>query len=73
MVIKGIINAVGNIEFSGKGDLSTEGVPQATREHQMTASGSIINHDNVTAGAMLDMQAGKDITNNSTVEAGERT
>ena len=25
----------------------------------------------MTAGAMLDMQAGKDITNNSTVEAGE--
>lgn len=72
MVIKGGINAaVGNIEFSGKGDLSTEGVLQAAEDIKMTASGSIINHDNVTAGAMLDMQAGKDITNNSTVEAGE--
>lgn len=72
MVIKGGINAaVGNIEFSGKGDLSTEGVLQAAENIKMTASGSIINHDNVTAGAMLDMQAGKDITNNSTVEAGE--
>ena len=72
MVIKGGINAaVGNIEFSGKGDLSTAGVLQAAEDIKMTASGSIINHDNVTAGAMLDMQAGKDITNNSTVEAGE--
>lgn len=72
MVIKGGINAaVGNIEFSGKGDLSTEGVLQAAEDIKMTASGSIINHDNVIAGAMLDMQAGKDVTNNSTVEAGE--
>lgn len=57
MVIKGGINAaVGNIEFSGKGDLSTEGVLQAAEDIKMTASGSIINHDNVTAGAMLDMR-----------------
>lgn len=39
MVIKGGINAaVGNIEFSGKGDLSTEGVLQAAEDIKMTAS-----------------------------------